>query len=829
METNNNAGIKESNFFERLAAHIVDNRVLILVVALILAVVCAFTSTLVETQDRLEYYLPKDTETRKGLDLMDEEFTTYATAQIMVDNVTYDQASQLLPLIEGVDGVKEVEFDDTEDHYADAAALFLVTFRGTDDEQISIDALGQIEIILNDYDISVNTDVGNPLKTIIDEEMLIVDGIAFLIIVLVLFLTSRTYGEIPVLLLTFGAAAILNMGTNFLFGEISFVSDSIAIVMQLALAIDYAIILCHRFLEEHETKPAREAAIQALSKAIPEVSGSSLTTIAGLLALTFMQYKLGLDLGMVLIKAILFSLCSVFLVMPGLLVIFSKWIDRSHHKSFIPQIPWLGKFSYATRFLIPILFFAVVIGAFVLSGKVNYVYDQYSIDSLRQNESQIAKDKIEDTFHVPNQFALIIPRGDSANERAIIEELKALEQTTKVTGLADIEASNGYMLLDELNAREFSELLDMDIEVAKILYTGYAYDKDETGQALTNIDGYKVALMDIFDYLIEKEGETALELDQETRDDIDEMEEELEEGKKQMLSENWSRIVLETDLDNESPESYELLNIIHGIAARYYDDYYVVGTTTSCRDLKDAFETDNSMITILSIVFVVIVLILTFKSGALPVLLILTIQGSVCINFTIPYLKTQPVYFLTYLIISAIQMGANIDYAIVISSRYLEARETKNMKEAMMEALSKAFPTVITSGAILAGSGVGIGFITSNETISAIGVYLGQGTFISILLVLCVLPQILLLGDAIIQKTSFNLGMVRAQTARQGTIRLDGHVHGMLVGQINAEVHGTFRGEIKASVDVGGVQSLEEEKSQDRFSYIGSDMKGERK
>ena len=802
-----NQGSKKS-LMERVAAFIVDKRYIIMVLFLCMALFCAFSRTWVQVNDSLTDYLPDDTETRKGLTLMDEEFTTFGTARIMIENITYDSALSLFETVKSIDGVKSAEFDDTPDHYNAASALFSVTFDGTETDPVSIDTLAEIKETLSAYDLYVDSQVGNPLKEIIDREMLIVDGIAVVIIILVLLLTSRTYGEIPVLLLTFGAAALLNMGTNYMMGEISFVTNSIAIVLQLALAIDYAIILCHRFTEEHEDKPAREAAVAALSKAIPEISASSLTTVSGLLALTFMQYKLGYDIGAVLIKAILLSLCSVFLLMPGLLVIFCPLIDKTHHKNFVPKISFLGKFAYATRYIIPPVFVCVLIAAFTFSNRVDYVFSQYSVSSLRQNDIQYAESRIRDTFGKYNQMALIIPAGDYEKEEKLIRDIEELPCTVEVTGLANVEVNDDYRVTSSLTPRQFAELADLDFEVAKALYAGYAMNMDDYGQIATNLDNYSVPLIDMFDYLCEKRSEVEVSLPEETEEQLDDLEQQLDDAKLQLKSENWSRIVLLMDLPTESDSSYDYLNIIHGMAARYYTEYYVVGDTTSCGDLQKSFTRDNILIGVLSVVFVVLVLVFTFRSTGLPILLILIIQGSIWINFAVPYLRGSSVFFLTYLIISSIQMGANIDYAIVISSRYMELKQTMDLKAAMIESLNLAFPTIITSGAMLASAGIVIGFVTTNETISAIGVYLGTGTLISIFLVMCVLPQILLLGDLIISKTTFNVSRNLSAQSRTGIVRLNGRVRGNVNGLIDAEIHGIFRGDLNAIIDMGCVEEI---------------------
>ena len=800
MKEKSNGGL-----MEKVATFIVDKRNFIILLFLAAAVFCAFSRNWVQVNDSLTDYLPDSTETRLGLELMEQEFVTYSTANVMVQNVAYEQALKLQSQLEEISGVKQVVFDESEAHYASASALFSLTFDGTDEDEVSIQALEEVKEALAAYDLHVSSNVGNPLKKIINQEMLIVDLIAVVIIITVLLITSQTYAEIPVLLLTFGSAALLNMGTNFLMGEISFVTNSIAIVLQLALAIDYAIILCHRFTDEHEDKPAREAAIAALSKAIPEISASSLTTVSGLLALTFMQFRLGGDIGSVLIKAILLSLLSVFLLMPGLLIIFAPWIDKTHHKSFVPKISFLGRFAYASRYVVPALFVGIFIAAGILSNKVHYVYSQDSVSSIRKNDMQIANELIKSTFGKNNQMAIIVPSGHYDLEAKLIQDIEELPATVSVTALSNVEIKDGITVTSSVTPREFSELANLDYDVIKVLYTGYAMTQDDYGQIVTNLDNYSVPLLDLMDYLFSERKEVTIDLPQETEETLDDLEATLEDGKLQLMSEDWTRIVLEMNLPLEGEESYSYLNILHGLIARYYDQGYLVGDTTSCFDLRESFEHDNLLISILTVMFVILVLLLTFKSAGLPVLLILIIQGSIWCNFSVPTLRHADLFFLTYLIISSIQMGANIDYAIVISSYYMEMKNRMSLKEAMIESLNHAFPTIITSGLMLASAGFVIGLLTSNETISAIGLYLGMGTTISIFLVMCVLPQILLFGDSLIKRTSFTIEPNIHPLTQGGAMRIDGRVRGTLRGFIDADVHGIFTGDLNALVASGTV------------------------
>ena len=329
----------------------------------------------------------------------------------------------------------------------------------------------------------------------------------------------------------------------------------------------------------------------------------------------------------------------------------------------------------------PPVFAILLVLGFVFSGRVNYVYSHNSVDSIRHNENQIAYQRIEELFGIDNQMAIIVPAGDYGREAKLISEVEELSRTVSITGLANIKATDEYYLTSELTPRQFAELADLDYEVAQVLYTGYAMDINEYGQVVTNLENYAVPLLDMFCYLCDKRDEVEVNIPADTEERLDELEQQINDAKLQLKSDNWSRIVLYADIPTEGEESYNYLEIIHGITARYYDEAYVVGDTTSCKDLRTSFEKDNLLISVLSIVFVISVLLFTFKSAGLPVLLILVIQGSIWINFSIPYLAGNNLFFLTYLIISAIQMGANIDYAIVISSRFMELRESHAAEE----------------------------------------------------------------------------------------------------------------------------------------------------
>ena len=793
---------------EKIATFIVDKRNLFFLLYAFALIFSIVATGWVKVENDITTYLPEDTETRQGLTVMNDNFVTYGTARVMVSNVTYETAENICSDLESIDGVTSVDFDDTTDHYKSASALFSVTFDGTTTDDISVHALHTIRDMLAGYDTYIDTEVGVDTSADLQSEMSVILVLAAIVIVLVLTLTSRSYAEVPVLIMTFGAAALLNMGTNFLCGTISFISNSVTVILQLALAIDYAIILCHRFSDEHETKDTREACIAALSKAIPEISSSSLTTISGLGALAFMHFGIGRDMATVLIKAILFSLLSVFTLMPGLLMLFSKKIDATRHKNLIPKITFLGKFDVATRFIVPPIFAVVVVVTAVLANKCPYCYSYTDLVTAKQSESQIAHQKIKNTFGVNNMVAVIVPTGDYDSERQLLKDLDSCAEVKSTQGLANIDAMDGYKLADALTPRQMSELAGLDYEVAEALYAAYAVDQNEYGKLISGLGDYKVPLFDMFMFLQREMKDGNITLDGDIQETLDDLFEQLNKAQLQLQSDKYSRLVVYLNLPEESDETLAFLDTMHALIAKYYSsDTYIVGNSTNVKDLSSSFGEDNMLISVLSALFVVIILLFTFKSAGLPVLLIVVIQGSIWINFSVPTIQHESLYFLGYLIVNSIQMGANIDYAIVISSHYTDLKKEMRPKEAIIAALNEAFPTIFTSGTILAVAGALIGVMTTNPVIAAIGTCLGRGTVISIVLVMAVLPQILLIGDTIVERTSFDVkvpvDLSRVNRTASGNMRVSGRVRGYVNGVIDAEIKGTLNGTLKASVTSG--------------------------
>ena len=786
---------QDHSFMTQLATFIVDKRNLFFLLIVVSLIFSAFSRNWVEVENDLTTFLPDDAETKLALDVMENQFTTYGTAEVMVANISYDEAEKLNDTLSEIKGVQSVAFDRTTDHYNHASVLYTVTFDYDENNDECLTALDEVKAALKDYDLFVSTELGNTLQETIDSEVSVIMVYVAVIVVVVLLLTSQTYGEVPVLLLTFVTAMLLNQGSNFLLGKISFVSNSVTSILQLALSLDYAVILCNHFKEQHETLPIREAAIMALSRSIPEISASSLTTVGGLAAMLFMQFKVGPDMGICLIKAILYALFSVFVLMPGLLVLFGPLIEKTRHKNFIPKISFVGKIDYATRHVVPLVFIAVALLGLHFSNKCPYAYGYSSLTTPKLNESQIADNMVADNFTSSNMLALVVPAGDYEKEAKLLEELESYDEIDYTMGLANVEAMDGYMLADALTPRQFSELSGLDYEAAQLVYAAYAAEQDDYGKLMGSVATYKVPLIDMFLFVCDQVDAGYVTLDDEQTEMLDSAKKQMESAKAQLSGEDYSRMLIYLTLPESGDKTYSFIDTIRSIAQEYYPDgnVYVAGNSTNEYDFKKSFATDNTVVSVVSIIIVLLVLLFTFKSVGMPIMLILIIQGSIWINFSIPAFTGTGLFFMSYLVVSSIQMGANIDYAIVIATRYQELKDKMDHKQAIIETLNFAFPTVLTSGTIMTVAGILIGQMTSEAAIVGIGQSIGRGTIISMFLVLFVLPQILLIGGDIADKTSFAVPKMLKKKETSGRVFVDGRVSG--------EINGTVSGVIRASID----------------------------
>ncbi len=331
---------------------------------------------------------------------------------------------------------------------------------------------------------------------------------------------------------------------------------------------------------------------------------------------------------------------------------------------------------------------------------------------------------------------------------------------------------------------------------------------------MLDIDSYKVPLIDMIMFMLENIDSLGIELEGEQGEMLAGAKTQMASAKDMMVGENYSRMVVYLDMPEDSDATFAFIDEMKSIASSYYDgaNVYAIGNSTTAKDFKESFVIDNVIVTAVSIVTVLLVLLLSFKSVVMPVILIAVIQGAIWISFSIPTLLNTPLFFLGYIIISAIQMGANIDYAIVIASRYNEVKTKMSQRDAIIDTMNFAFPTVITSGAIMAVTGILIGNMSSEQTISSLGGNLGRGTIISIILVLFVLPQLLLISDKLVDKTSFSLFKKKEKKEAEidGRVRVCGRVSGELSGSIEGVIDAVIDGNVNLKLLSGDITEEKE-------------------
>ena len=739
----------KKNFLVKLGDFIVNFRYLFLGLFVVLAVVCTININNVKVNYDITSYLPDDTETKVGIDLM-KEFGELNQMQVLLTDISYDDAQEKADKIKNIDNVENVSFNNTKDYYKNNNALIVVEL-GNVSDNTKDKVLSKIDNIVDDSEYYIYVENSDDAVGGMNTILIIV----VIIIVAVLLFTSKSYFNVILAFIVFGISILLNMGSNFLLGEISYITKSIAIVLQLGLSLDYLIIFLNHYMKEVKDDDNLILAVKkTVTKSVKEIFASSLTTIAGLIALVFMQLKIGGDIGIVMSKGIVCSMLTVILLLPCLLIIFNKPIMKLEHKSFVPNTKKLSQIILKSRKVLLSLFIIIVLLSIYLMGKYNYVYNVYSVKSITKSDTQIALDKIESNFGKHNRLVILVENKDKDynKELELFNELIKNQNILSMTSIGSQEIGSNIYLGSKLDYNTLSQILNITPELSLNLYKYYASENNELDK-LININDYKITVIDLIYFL--KDNKDNLPLDDDMKLTIDNYYNTINNSIALLESDNYSRFILELKTDVEGEEAFELLDDIKDVTNKYYDSSTLVGESVSARDLSDTFSFDNLIITLITIVFIALILLFSFKSLGMTLLLILTIEGSILINFGIITLIGDNIFFMSYIVVSAIQMGATIDYAILMSNRYLTLRNKMNKKEAMIGALTDSTPAIITSGLILTASGFLIGFISDSGVISSIGMALGCGTLISMICTIFILPAILHVCDKFIKITTF--------------------------------------------------------------------------
>lgn len=630
-------------------------------------------------------YLPDKAHSSASLDLMAEEFSGgIPNARVMVRDVSIPEALRYKALLQEVDGVMDVTWLDdviditmplatldtttVEGYYKDGTALFSLTI----DESLTIGAIDAIREIVGESNAISGTAASiavSTTKTV--EEIPMIAAIAVAFTFFVLLFTTRSWLEPLVVLCGIGIAVILNSGSNLIFGEISFITNSAGSILQLAVSLDYSVFLIHRFTECRETNPDAESAmIDALCKSTTSILSSGMTTIIGFLALALMQFRIGPDLGLALAKGVVISLITVFLFTPAVVLVTYPLLDRTTHKNLVPNFKGFGRLISKVTIPLMFVFVLVIAPAYLASNANSYYYGSSEIFGI---DTQYGADTaaIDQMFGINDTYVLMVPRGDTATETALSNHLQQLDHVTSIVSYVDAAGAEiPYSYLDEAT----------------------------------------LALLE---------------------------------------SENYSRMVISVNVPTEGNDTFTLVEEVRNTAELYYPGtYYLAGRGVSTYDLMDTITDDMAKVNLLAIVAVFIALLLTLRSLVLPIILVFGIETAIWLNLAVPYFNDSTVFYIAYLIISAIQLGATVDYAILMTDRYRENRLSHNKTEALVQTISDVTISILTSGSTLVAVGLLMNFISSNRLLGQLGLLIGRGAIFSLLIVFLVLPGLLWCSDS---------------------------------------------------------------------------------
>lgn len=673
-------------------AHFITRRKkLIIIIFTILAILSIGLQFFVQVNYNMADYLPPGAQSTTGLAIMGDEFDEAMTnTNVMIRDVTIMEAMEYKEELQNIAGVSQVlwldsmvdireplEISDTatvETFYRDNTALYQVTIADGMEQQATEEIR---QLIGEEGAVAGESPNLAAMQDTTIAEVLKAAAILVPIIFCILLLSTSSVIEPVLFLLTIGIAVLINMGTNVFLGSISFMTSSISPILQLACSLDYSIFLLHSFGKNRKKYADVNVAMQeSIKESMSTVAASAMTTLFGFLALVFMNFQIGADLGINLAKGIVLSFATSMLFLPAITLCLYKWIDKTTHKPWMPQFRNIHRIL--SKFAVPVVLLVIllIVPAFLGQSETEFVYGN---DSATQNSRAEADSMaIEEVFEQNTIVALLVPRGDLAREAALCSDIKEIENVT------------GIMSYTET--------------------VGTAIPPEYLGVDITS----------------------------------------------QFMGPNYSRIIVYTSTESEGDAAFETVERIQDAVRMYYGDAaYSVGESVNLYDMKNLVEVDNTIVNLIAIAAIFIVLLVTFRSLTLPFILLLTIEAGIWINLAIPYFTGASIHFIGYLVLSTVQLGATVDYAILLTGNYMRLRKTFEKRAALSQALQDSFQSILVSGATLAAAGFALFATSSISAVSDIGMLIGRGTIFSMIMVTCFLPPILYIFDKWIGKTTW--------------------------------------------------------------------------
>lgn len=687
----------EISFSARLAGFIIHKKGWIESVFVMGCVFSLVAMLFVNVNYDLTEYLPDTAQSCIGLDKMEEEFGYPGTARLMIKDVSLYEAKQYKDKLEAVDGVDRILWcdstvniysgedfinqSDIEDYYKDGCAVMDITFDQGDTSGKTSKAVDEMKAITGDKGYYVGMAVQNKsLTENVESEMSLILTVAVIMIFVVLCITTTAWSEPFLFLLVMGVAILLNRGTNIFIGTVSFLTNNVAMVLQLATSMDYSIFLLDAFSRERQKGlPEETAMVNAIEEAINSIFASSLTTVVGFLALVSMNFTIGFDMGLVLAKGIVFSLITVVFFMPAMILKFTKWNDKTRHRLFLPSFRRFSEWVYKVRYVSLIIMVLLTPPAYVAQGMNDFLYGNSAVGASEGTQVYADDQEISQKFGRSNMLLALFPNTSPVLEKEMSDEIEALSYVKSVMSLANTlpegipEEFLPYSVTSELHTRDSCRML--------------IYIRTKT----------------------------------------------------------------------ESDQAFKCTDEIESIVKRYYPgDSYLVGETPSTQDIKTTITSDNARVNSLSLAGVFLVVMFSFRSFIIPLVVMVPIEVAIFLNMAMPYLAGDTMVFMGYIIVSSIQLGATVDYSILLTNNYVSSRKRLPKKEACVTALMLSCPSIFTSGTIIILAGYIIHFISTTAAIGDLGHLIGRGGLFSVILVLTVLPALLVLFDRIITSNEWD-------------------------------------------------------------------------
>lgn len=681
-------------------------------IILVIAFILLIPSGIGYVSTRVNYdvlsYLPETLETIEGQDILVDEFGMGAFSMVIVEDMPMKDTARLEKELEGIEHVKDVLwYDDALDisvpsemmpeelrsaFFNGDATMMIALFDDTTSADNTMDAITEIRRVVgkNVY-ASGMSGVVTDIKNLALKEMPVYVVIAAVLSLLVLLLTMNSFLTPFIFLLNIGMAIVFNLGSNIFLGEISYITQALAAVLQLAVTMDYSIFLLESYEDNKEKygDDKQRAMAHAISNTFKAVTSSSVTTIAGFLALCFMTFRLGMNIGIVMSKGVVIGVLACVTLLPAMILSCDKLIDRTTHKALIPSLDSLSHGIVKGRYVALLLFLVVLVPA--VHGNNNYkIY--YNIDQSLPKDipSNEANEKLKSEFDMSNMHMVLLKDGLSAKEKNQMS--KEIEKVDGVKWVIGLNSLVGVNLPETMLPNDVKKMLKTDNYELEFISSDFGSATDEVNKQLAEID-----------------------------------------------------------------------KIVKG----YQKDGLVIGEAPMMKDLQDVTDVDLATVNNISIIAIFLIILVTFKSISIPVILVAVIEFAIACNMAVPYYTNTSLPFVASIVIGTIQLGATVDYAILMTSRYHKERTERgrDKKEAIRIAHETSVKSILTSGLCFFAATFGVAAYSEVDMIGSICTLLSRGAVISMIVVICILPAMLWVFDGVIKRTS--LDMIRSGVAKR--------------------------------------------------------------